>query len=150
MRAGDRMCVLVGEESVLQVGLCGGWVGGVFGPARAHLGDHDVHPLVDALHGDVKVGVIRSEDNGDIALLEGGARLNVSLWVDGVVLGPRLALGGKALVHVPYLPLHVRAYAGELLAVYATHSDAGDLAAGAEVEHGEGDDAGRLVTVGGW
>lgn len=80
-------------------------------------GDHDVHSLLDAGEGDVVVGVVGCEYDGDVAFLEGGDGVGVGGGVDGVVGGEGVACQIHVLVDISNVLLHVGAYSGEFFAL---------------------------------
>ncbi len=81
------------------------------------LGDHDVHTASNAGEGDFVVRVVGSEDDGDVALLEGGDGVDVGCGVDGVVGGEGVAGEVHVFVDVADVLLHVVANAREFLAL---------------------------------
>jgi hypothetical protein len=100
-------------------------------------GDHDMNAPIDTFQGNLKVRIIRSEDNGNISRLKGLNRFNVRLRVDLIVR--RKGLNSRHIhifVHVSNVLLHMVANARKLFAVDATHTNAIDFVAAFEIQHG--------------
>mmetsp|Transcript_6415 Transcript_6415/g.18917 ORF Transcript_6415/g.18917 Transcript_6415/m.18917 type:complete len:333 (+) Transcript_6415:130-1128(+) len=79
-----------GDQHILGLGGSGQFVM-MFQCLDDRLRDHDMHASIDALQGDVKVRVVRCEDDGHIACLERLAGGNVGLGIDLIVVGECLA-----------------------------------------------------------
>mmetsp|Transcript_28456 Transcript_28456/g.77060 ORF Transcript_28456/g.77060 Transcript_28456/m.77060 type:complete len:299 (+) Transcript_28456:556-1452(+) len=110
--------------------------------------DHHVHAPLDTFHGNIKVGVVRGEDDGDVSRLEGLGGGFVGLGVHLIVCGKGLAGQVHVLVDVPDVSLHVGTDPGQFFAIHSAHSNAVDLLATTQIEHREGHDAGSLIAVG--
>jgi hypothetical protein len=111
--------------------------------------DHDMNAPMDAFQGNLKMGIVRSKDDGNITRLKGLNRLHVRLGVDLIV--GRKGLDSRhvhILVHISNGLLHVFPNAGKLFAVDATHANTIDFVAAFEIQHGESDDSSALVAVG--
>mmetsp|Transcript_13222 Transcript_13222/g.23649 ORF Transcript_13222/g.23649 Transcript_13222/m.23649 type:complete len:317 (-) Transcript_13222:59-1009(-) len=111
-------------------------------------GYHDVHSLVDAGEGDVVVGVVGGEDDGNVSGFEGGDGIDVSFWVCCLIGGVGVTTEIHIFVDITNVLLHVLPYSREFLAIDTTHAYSLDLTPPPQIEHRECYYTGALVTVG--
>mmetsp|Transcript_24548 Transcript_24548/g.44272 ORF Transcript_24548/g.44272 Transcript_24548/m.44272 type:complete len:204 (+) Transcript_24548:117-728(+) len=78
---------------------------------------HDVHSLVDAGEGDVVVGVIGGEDDGNVSGFEGGDGIDVGFRICCLVRGVGVTTEIHIFVHITNILFHVLPYTGEFLAL---------------------------------
>jgi len=109
------------------------------------LGEEDVDAALDGVEGDGVVGGVRGEDGDGVAGLEAVDGGLVGVRVDLVVGGEGVERGVEPVVGLRDVAVEVLADGGELCAVDAHHAELADLAAAAQVEEREADDAHLFV-----